>query len=88
MLYEVITLAVRYHPRYANPLGYDSTSRELPVSPSFGYKTDRWAPWHVGVGMYGALGFTYNHDADTASVITSYSIHYTKLYDIISQVLL
>ncbi|MGE0823333.1 MAG: OmpP1/FadL family transporter [Candidatus Binatia bacterium] len=60
------TLAVRYHPRYANPLGYDSTSRELPVSPSFGYKTDRWAPWHVGVGMYGALGFTYNHDADPA----------------------
>jgi long-chain fatty acid transport protein len=57
-------LAIRYHPQYATPFGYDSTSRELPVSPSFGYKTDRWAPWHVGIGMYGALGFAYNQDAD------------------------
>ena len=56
--------AIRYHPRYASPTGYDSTSREIPVSPSFGYKTDRWAPWHVGIGMYGALGFAYNQDAD------------------------
>lgn len=57
-------LAIRYHPSYANPLGYDSTSRELPIAPSFGYVTDRWAPFHVGIGMYGALGFAYNHDAD------------------------
>ena len=57
-------LAIRYHPGYAGPNGYNSTSRELPVSPSFGYKTDRWAPWHVGIGMYGALGFAYNQDAD------------------------
>jgi long-subunit fatty acid transport protein len=57
-------LAIRYHPAYSSPLGYDSTSREFPVSPSLGYKTDRWAPFHVGIGMYGALGFAYNHDAD------------------------
>lgn len=57
-------LAVRYHPRYTNPLGYDNTSRELPISPSFGYATNRWAPFHVGIGMYGALGFAYNFDAE------------------------
>jgi|GEM_PF-5833653 len=57
-------LAIRYHPGYAGPNGYNRTSREMPVSPSFGYKTDRWAPWHVGIGMYGALGFAYNQDAD------------------------
>ena len=57
-------MAIRFHPRYAAPSGYDSTSRELPVVPGFGYKTDRWAPWHVGIGLYGALGFSYNHDAD------------------------
>ncbi len=59
-------LAIRYHPRYANPLGYDNTSRELPVAPALGYVTDRWAPFHVGIGMYGSLGFTYNFDADPA----------------------
>ena len=57
-------IGVRFLPGYANPSGYNSTSREFPVSPSFGYVTDRWAPLHVGIGMYGALGFTYNHDAD------------------------
>jgi long-chain fatty acid transport protein len=57
-------IGVRFHPGYANPSGYNSTSREFPVSPSFGYVTDRWAPFHVGIGMFGALGFTYNHDAD------------------------
>lgn len=56
--------AIRFHPRYASPNGYDNTSRELPVSPGFGYKIDRWAPWHIGIGMYGALGFAYNQDAD------------------------
>lgn len=59
-------LAIRYHPRYANPLGYDNTSRELPLAPALGYVTDRWAPFHVGIGMYGSLGFTYNFDADPA----------------------
>jgi len=57
-------LAVRYHPRYTNSLGYDNTSRELPINPSFGYATGRWAPFHFGIGMYGALGFAYNFDAE------------------------
>ena len=26
-------MAIRYHPRYAAPSGYDSTSRELPAVP-------------------------------------------------------
>jgi len=57
-------LAFRYHPRYANPSGYDNTSRELPFGPSMGYVTDRWAPYHFGIGVYGALGFAYNFDAE------------------------
>lgn len=57
-------LAFRYHPRYANPSGYDNTSRELPLAPTLGYVTDRWAPFHVGIGVYGALGFAYNFDAE------------------------
>jgi long-subunit fatty acid transport protein len=60
----VSTLGIRFLPQYASPSGYQSTSREFPVSPSVGYVTDRWAPFHVGIGMYGALGFSYNHDAD------------------------
>lgn len=42
---------------------YDSTSREFPVAPNFGYRTDRFAPFTFGVGMYGSLGFAFNHDA-------------------------
>lgn len=60
------TLAIRYHPGYANTQGYDKTSREMPVAPSFGYVTDRWAPFHVGIGAYGSLGFAYNFPADPA----------------------
>jgi len=56
--------AIRFHPRYESPLGYDQTSRELPIVPSFGYVTDRWAPLHVGIGMFGTLGFNFNYAAD------------------------
>ncbi|MGH8007645.1 MAG: OmpP1/FadL family transporter [Candidatus Binatia bacterium] len=58
--------AIPFRPRYANSQGYDNTSRELPLAPSFGYVTDRWAPFHVGIGSYGSLGFAYNFDADPA----------------------
>jgi long-subunit fatty acid transport protein len=57
-------LGIRYHPRYANSLGYDNTSREFPLAPTLGYVTDHWAPVHVGIGMYGSLGFSYNFDAN------------------------
>jgi long-subunit fatty acid transport protein len=61
---SVSGVAARYHPSYANPQGYDNTSRELPMLPSLGYVTHRFAPLSVGIGAYGALGFVYNFDAD------------------------
>ena len=42
---------------------YDSTSREFPLAPNFGYRTDRFAPFAFGIGMYGSLGFAFNHEA-------------------------
>ena len=42
---------------------YDSTSREFPMAPNMGYVTDRFAPFSFGIGMYGSLGFSFNHDA-------------------------
>ena len=42
---------------------YDSTSREFPIAPNFGYRTDRFAPFAFGIGMYGSLGFAFNHEA-------------------------
>ena len=42
---------------------YDSTSREFPIAPNFGYVTDRFAPLSFGIGMYGSLGFAFNHEA-------------------------
>ena len=59
-------LAVRFHPTYKSPLGYDSTSRELPLAPNFGYVTDNFGSFRFGIGMYGSLGFMFNHRADPA----------------------
>ena len=42
---------------------YDSTSREFPTAPNFGYRTDRFAPFSFGIGMFGSLGFAFNHAA-------------------------
>ena len=42
---------------------YDSTSREFPIAPNFGYRTDRFAPFAFGIGMYGSLGFAFNYGA-------------------------
>ena len=42
---------------------YDSTSREFPIAPNFGYVTDRFAPLSFGIGMSGSLGFAFNHEA-------------------------
>ena len=58
--------AIRFQPRYQSPLGYDQTSRELPIVPSVGYVTNRWAPLHVGIGIFGTLGFNFNYPADPA----------------------
>ncbi len=57
-------LALRFHPTYKSPLGYESTSRELPLAPNFGYVSDSFGPFRFGIGMYGSLGFMFNHRAD------------------------
>lgn len=59
-------LGIPFERRYTHPLGYDETTEELPIAPSFGYVSDRWNPVHVGIGMYGSLGFRYNFKADPA----------------------
>ena len=60
-------LAFRFHPSFENDAGYQSTSRELPVAPNFGYVTDAFAPFQFGIGMYGSLGFMFNHMSDPAN---------------------
>jgi len=53
-------LAARFEFKYANlQTGYDNTSRELPLAPSLGY-VHRFGRFSVGIGLYGAIGFTYN----------------------------
>src|SRR5207249_1813860 len=59
-------LAIHYQPRYTNPSGYDDTTDKVPLAPSLAYVTDRWAPFHVGIGVLGALGLAYDHPADPA----------------------
>lgn len=59
-------MALRFHPSYTSPLGYDSTSRELPLAPNFGYVTDAFGPFRFAIGAYGSLGFMFNHRADPA----------------------
>ena len=56
--------AVRFHPSYENDFGYQSTSRELALAPNFGYVTDTFAPFQFAIGMYGSLGFMFNHMAE------------------------
>jgi long-chain fatty acid transport protein len=74
LLPESITtgaLLIPFRPRYTNSEGYDRTSRELPISPNFGFATDRWAPFHLGIGAYGSLGFAYNFAADPGRGVPS-----------------
>ena len=60
-------LAFRFHPSFENDAGYQSTSRELPIAPNWGYVTDAFAPFQFGIGMYGSLGFMFNHMSDPAN---------------------
>ena len=55
--------ALGFRPDAARHGYYESTSREFPIAPNFGYRTDRFAPFAFGIGMYGSLGFAFNHDA-------------------------
>ncbi len=55
--------ALGFRPDATRHEHYDSTSREFPIAPNFGYRTDRFAPFAFGIGMYGSLGFAFNHHA-------------------------
>ena len=60
---EAVRTAGGFRPSPDRVGRYDSTSREFPMAPNVGYATDRFAPFSVGIGMYGSLGFSFNHDA-------------------------
>ena len=60
---EAIRTAGGFRPSPDRVGRYDTTSREFPMAPNVGYMTDRFAPFSVGIGMYGSLGFSFNHDA-------------------------
>ena len=56
--------ALGFRPDAARHGYYDNTSREFPIAPNFGYRTDRFAPFAFGIGMYGSLGFAFNYGAE------------------------
>lgn len=57
--------------RYESSFGYAKTNHEVPLVPNFGYVTNRFAPFHVGIGMSGALGYANKYAADPQRGIPS-----------------
>ncbi len=58
--------------RYINPAtGYDQKSSESPFAPTLWFGTDALGEWHVGVGLYGAVGSTFNFAASPANGVPS-----------------
>jgi len=58
--------------RYRNPAtGFDEKSSEFPVAPTLWFATDALAPWHVGVGVYGATGSAFDFAGDAARGVPS-----------------
>ena len=50
---------------YANrEIGFDQSSSETGIAPLLWLGTDALAPWHVGVGAYGAFGTSFNFNGD------------------------
>lgn len=46
---------------YSNAaIGFDSKSSEIPIAPTLWMSTDHLAPWTVGMGLYGAVGASFN----------------------------
>ena len=41
-------------------IGYDTKSSETPLVPTLWLSSDRFAPWHVGAGLYGSVGAAFN----------------------------
>lgn len=51
--------------RYTNSaIGFDQRSSEGGMAPAFWLGTDRWSPWYVGAGLYGAIGSSFNFGGD------------------------
>jgi long-subunit fatty acid transport protein len=54
--------------RYTNgATGYDTKSSEVPVLPTLWLSSDYFAPWHVGVGLYGSVGAAFNFPGSPAA---------------------
>ncbi len=52
-------------------IGYDGNSSEVPFAPFMWLSTDRFAPWYVGAGVYGAVGSSFNFPANEEAGLTS-----------------
>ena len=54
-------LALYVSGHYTNDaIDYDAKSAEIPVAPTLWMSTDHFAPWYVGMGVYGAVGASFN----------------------------
>lgn len=54
--------------RYSNPdSGYDARTFEIPAAPTAWIASDGLAPWHVGAGLYGAVGSAFNFPGSPAA---------------------
>jgi long-chain fatty acid transport protein len=54
--------------RYENDaIGYDEKSAEFAMAPTAWVKTDALDPWHVGGGVYGSVGTSFNFAEDPAA---------------------
>ena len=53
--------------RYESDGSYDEKSNELAAAPTLWLKSDAFAPWHVGAGVYGSVGTSFNFAADPAA---------------------
>lgn len=58
--------------RYEQPaLGYREATDEFPFAPTLWVGTDHFAPWYVGIGLYGAVGSAFDFPADPGAGVPS-----------------
>lgn len=61
-------LAIPINGRYENDAtGYDEKSAEFAASPTLWMASDAFAPWHVGFGVYGSVGTSFNFAEDASA---------------------
>jgi len=54
--------------RYSNPVtGYDQKTSETPFGPVLWVGSDYFAPWYVGIGLYGSVGASFNFAAQPSA---------------------